>query len=82
MADDPIEPGRDNPARRDGGGFRPWTPLERSLLPSLVLTAGVLIGLMLLRLRLPPLPYSLVILLLLWLGCFVATYMWQARRRR
>ena len=60
-----------------------WTPLERSLLPSLVLTAAVLLAVMLLlRVRMPPLPYSLVIVLLLWLACFVVVYVVLVQRAR
>ncbi|MCC6628369.1 MAG: hypothetical protein IT340_13340 [Chloroflexi bacterium] len=60
-----------------------WTPLERSILPSLSVTAVVLIGLMLLvRVRLPPLPYSLVLVLVLWGVCLVGVFVWQSRRPR
>ena len=59
------------------------SPLERSLLPSAVLTMVILLGCMLLfRLRLPPLPYSLVALLGLWVICFVVVFIWQVQRYR
>jgi hypothetical protein len=66
----------------DDGRRSPWTPLERSILPSLAVTAVVLIAVMLVaRVRLPPLPYSLVVVLLLWGVCFVGVFLWQSRRR-
>lgn len=81
MGGDPLPP------RRPGGDGRlppfPWTPLERSIFPSLVLAAVVLLAVLLLfRVRLPPLPYSLVVLFGLWLCCFIVVYLWQVQRRR
>jgi hypothetical protein len=61
----------------------PWTPLERSIRPSCLLTAVVLVvGLLLTHLRLPPLPYSLIVVGGLWLACFVVVYIWQVQRGR
>jgi hypothetical protein len=63
--------------------FRPWTPLERSIFPSLLVTAVVLLVLLVgVRVRMPPMPYSLVIVFLIWLACFVGVYIWQVQRRR
>jgi hypothetical protein len=81
MAGGPLKP-----QRPEGGGHWPpfpWTPLERSIFPSLVLAAVVLLAVLLLfRLRLPPLPYSLVVLFGLWLLCFIVVYLWQVQRLR
>jgi uncharacterized BrkB/YihY/UPF0761 family membrane protein len=74
-------PGERN--RIEGGWRRrpPVTILERSLLPSCLLTAVVLIALLLLlRLRLPPLPYSLLVVGGLGVVCFIIVYLWQMQR--
>jgi hypothetical protein len=61
----------------------PMTPLTRSLWPTCVLTAVVLIGgLLLTRMRLPPLPYSLLVIGGLWFVCFLGVYLWQVQRLR
>lgn len=70
------------PDRPDNRSVRPsMTAFERSLRPSCLLTAGVLIGIVLLfRVRLPPMPYSLLVLLGLALVCFLVVFYWQQRR--
>jgi hypothetical protein len=81
VGDNEIEPRRGG--SDDGHRFRPWTPLERSIFPSLVVTAVVLLALLVgVRVRLPPLPYSLVIVFLIWLACYIGVYIWQVQRRR
>jgi hypothetical protein len=81
MANGPIEPHRPDDEERLPPF--PWTPLERSVFPSLVLMVVVLLVLMLLfRLRLPALPYSLVVLGGLWMVCFIPVYLWQVQRLR
>jgi hypothetical protein len=79
--DNEIEPRRGGSG--DGDRFRPWTPLERSIFPSLVVTGVVLLTLLaVVRVRLPPMPYSLVIVFVIWLACYIGVYIWQVQRRR
>lgn len=62
---------------------RPVTLLERSLWPSCLSTLIVmLVVMLLLRVRLPPLPYSLLIVGGIWVACFIAVFLWQVHGRR
>lgn len=79
--DDEPEHEERRPARaRDMTAPRPGTPLTRSLRPSFMLAPIVLIVLMLLfRLRLPPLPFGLLVVGGVWLVCFILIFLWQSR---
>jgi hypothetical protein len=61
----------------------PLTPLQRSLGPSCLTTLlAVLVIVLLLRVRLPPLPYGLLVVGGIWLLCFIGVFLWQVHGRR
>ena len=77
------KPEQSRPPETTPARWHPLTPLERSLAPSCLWTGVVLLLLVLLaRVRLPPLPYSLLVVGGIWLVCFIAVFLWQTHGRR
>jgi hypothetical protein len=72
-----AQPPANQSPRRPEGPRRVRTPLERGFWPSLALTGGVLV-----RLRLPPLPFGLVVVLGIWFLCYLGVFFWFARAGR
>jgi hypothetical protein len=83
MAGSPVKRSDERVEGLTGRAGSVLTPLERSLRLSLFLTPAVLLTAVLLaRVRLPALPYSLLVVLGIWLACFIVIYLWQVQRLR
>lgn len=66
-----------------GIGRAPRTALERSLRPSCLLTALVLVAIVaVFRVRLPPMPYAVLVVLGIGLVCFLVILFWESGRGR